>query len=559
MNTKMKWVYLFTLIISFTFQSCEKDLNDETQTKDQAKEGVINHLTIKEVPFLQPNVENFRSNNSLTNKSSVNKENEIQLDLQHIIEYDGVNDFKSYTIPVIDNTVESEEYYFENLHVLKDGDKYESFIVRYFPKDKTKKFELNHFTGSMQFFDDTRKLRSTLYFENGGIKNVKAASSKSIMGKLPDQMEDEGGCGCSNQNGLLSQFFSWISGLFSNIHISLGSGGTYMPGDGIYSGDYYLSITPTNGGSDYYTGNGNSYSGGSSPTVVFVPSQAQAEYQRMQVVDITRKLNTVNSKLNSNAFLWLIDYNNADNTNLIYNFLNQNEENTPDTLEFVKWSINYMMNNPSSTFEQCEKWFLGSSEGKDGSYDSAYWDNPNLTFIKQNLPTWKDFEASFPKDTNPLYNSPEKMYKSIGGTIATFYSGPDTNTCAIRLSKALNYSGVKIPYIPGQTYSGADGKFYFKSAYQINIWMRKTFGTNPATKTTPLNDKHFEYSGAQAGIHGVNLPSLLKGKKGIFSIYSSDFRWASGHADLLYSDATCGNKCHFYDAPIFRLDVWILN
>lgn len=93
----------------------------------------------------------------------------------------------------------------------------------------------------------------------------------------------------------------------------------------------------------------------------------------------------------------------------------------------------------------------------------------------------------------------------------------------------------------------------------MNIWMRKTFGTNPATSSTPLNLNHYSYTQIQAGVHGENLPGLLFGKKGIYSIYSSDFRWASGHADLLNPDATCGNKCHFADAPILRLDIWILN
>jgi hypothetical protein len=89
--------------------------------------------------------------------------------------------------------------------------------------------------------------------------------------------------------------------------------------------------------------------------------------------------------------------------------------------------------------------------------------------------------------------------------------------------------------------------------------MRKTFGTNPATSTTPLNTNHYSYNQTQAGVNGVNLPGLLNGKKGIYSIYSSNFNWATGHADLLNPDATCGNNCHFADAPIYRLDIWILN
>jgi hypothetical protein len=36
----------------------------------------------------------------------------------------------------------------------------------------------------------------------------------------------------------------------------------------------------------------------------------------------------------------------------------------------------------------------------------------------------------------------------------------------------------------------------------------------------------------------LNLPGLLLEKKGIYSIYSSNFNWASGHADLL-------NRCPF--------------
>ena len=227
--------------------------------------------------------------------------------------------------------------------------------------------------------------------------------------------------------------------------------------------------------------------------------------------------------------------------------------------EFLAFKNNYFAEHPNTNMAQFENWFMRGSEGADGIYDAAFWDNPNLTFPTQSLPSWANFEASFPKDSNPLYNTPEKMYNSVGGTIATFYTGPNTNTCAIRLSKTLNYSGVIIPNIPGQTYSGADGKFYFKSAYQINLWMRKTFGTNPATTKTPYNANHYEYNSAQAGVHGINLPGLLNGKKGIYSIYSSDFKWATGHADLLNSDAICGNRCHFYDAPILRLDVWILN
>lgn len=59
-------------------------------------------------------------------------------------------------------------------------------------------------------------------------------------------------------------------------------------------------------------------------------------------------------------------------------------------------------------------------------------------------------------------------------------------------------------------------------------------------------------------MHGVNLPTLLAGKQGIYSLVSSNMLWATGHVDLLYPNATCGNECHF-DGPILYIDVWVLN
>ncbi len=259
--------------------------------------------------------------------------------------------------------------------------------------------------------------------------------------------------------------------------------------------------------------------------------------------------------LNPTQLFYLSITPNAINT--IFNYIY--DDNTVERRNIAVWAIDYFSQHPNVNMEIFTNQFLGKSEGYEGEYDT-YWDNPNLTFPPQNLPIWDDFNAAFPRDTDTLYDSPEKMYNSIGGSVYTNgYTGPESNTCAVRLSKALNYSGVTIPNIPGQTFKGDDDKYYFLAAFKINIWMRKTFGTNPSTSSTPLNLNHHSYTQAQAGVNGENLPGLLSGKKGIYSIYSSDFSWASGHADLLNPDSTCGNECHFADAPIARLDIWILN
>lgn len=129
----------------------------------------------------------------------------------------------------------------------------------------------------------------------------------------------------------LSDFFSWVAGLFSNITISNGYG------DPSYAIGYVLTVTPPNMGSGYIAGSGNtsSGSGGSSPYAVFVPSEPQAAYQRMQVTDIVRKLGNIDST----AFLWMMDHNNADHVNNIYNALNEEEENSSERLEFLRQAV----------------------------------------------------------------------------------------------------------------------------------------------------------------------------------------------------------------------------
>lgn len=180
-------------------------------------------------------------------------------------------------------------------------------------------------------------------------------------------------------------------------------------------------------------------------------------------------------------------------------------------VEFLLWALDYLENNPNTTPEQFENRYMGTSEGKDGDYNAAYWDNPNLSFPSQNLPTWEDFYLAFPFDVDPLYDTQQKMYYSIGGQLKAKYDLGARNTCAIRLSKALNYSGVVIPNISGQTFKGDDNKYYFLMAKDLNKWMRKTFGTNPGTD--PNKPKFIHITGIEAGIHGENLESLLMGKK----------------------------------------------
>ena len=100
------------------------------------------------------------------------------------------------------------------------------------------------------------------------------------------------------------------------------------------------------------------------------------------------------------------------------------------------------------------------------------------------------------------------VYSLAGGAVLAVYnSGPIDyqNACALRVSRALNYSGVNIPQITGQTYKSADNKNYFLSLAKLYNFVKKTFGAG---------DKILPQS--YGGMKGFLFQSKLSGHKGIY-------------------------------------------
>ncbi|PVV50753.1 hypothetical protein DD829_21355 [Chryseobacterium sp. HMWF035] len=213
--------------------------------------------------------------------------------------------------------------------------------------------------------------------------------------------------------------------------------------------------------------------------------------------------------------------------------------------------MHFFAQNPTTNWEQFQNWFMGQNEGQDFFYDENYWEDPNLSFPAQALPSWNAFYAAYPHENSA------QLYGVVGGAVAQAqidYPAQTVNGCALKVSRALNYSGVIIPNIPGKTLKGADGKYYFLNAKALNAWMRKTFGVSPN------NPKHINLTKLDGGNNGKNFPNLIKNKKGIFSMVSpQNSTWASGHADILYPNGTCKANCHFFDGDISYIDIWILN
>jgi hypothetical protein len=233
---------------------------------------------------------------------------------------------------------------------------------------------------------------------------------------------------------------------------------------------------------------------------------------------------------------------------------------------FAKWAIDYSNNNPSVTWEQFQNWFMGQSEGQDGSYDAAFWENPNLTFPKQNLPTRSNFKNAYPKNSNgsfemdfaSVYNLiggvPKAMRDSVMTDSDPFNDHSYDNACALRTSRALNYSGVNIPNIPGKTFRGGDGKYYFLGARNLYSWMIKTF--------PPTSSNSIVLNQADGGTNGNEFPSLLGNNEGIYILLpvnqSNTGFGASGHAGIY----TTPELTHYYfgaTGGVRSITLWLLH
>lgn len=223
----------------------------------------------------------------------------------------------------------------------------------------------------------------------------------------------------------------------------------------------------------------------------------------------------------------------------------------------LNFAQQFFANNPNTSWEKFENWFLKTNEGLDGDYDSTYWDNPNLSFPAQSLPSWNEFAVAYPKHNDPNFDTPEKMYQAAGNAIYnTYLTKGYRNTCALRISYAINHilgpdgkPKIKIP--PSAGFKGNDGNYYFLSATALLKWMKATF-------VTPSSPYHI--SGSQGGQNGVNFPSIMSNlpvNNGIYIMIpnipggcpsppnpqGTGF-CASGHADLI-QNGVCDGGCYF--------------
>lgn len=211
-------------------------------------------------------------------------------------------------------------------------------------------------------------------------------------------------------------------------------------------------------------------------------------------------------------------------------------------------------------------WTNGTSSPATVSYEAipnisdddpeiAMWnDEPNPEYGATAAPSYDAMYANYPKNSTGGDLPAPQVYALVGGDILAMYQSNPVkygNACALRVSRALNYSGIRIPYIPNQTTSGADGKYYFVSSIHLYNYLKQVFQT-----TYRLQLKEID-----GGPQGNLFREKLKGIKGIFIMqpnYPRKFR-AYGHATLWNGFMAIGGHDYFNAlGGVARIVVWQL-
>lgn len=541
MKPKIKIPALFLVVITSLFYlSCEKDLYDDA-IKNEKQKYLIQNVSLKDLDFGTSSkikqkikdIKDLKRNGSNTNvaaKFQYNNLLDIYIDLDNgkLIKQDGK---QYYTFPMFRKSEENLE---NILFIINENGQIDAYFVKYdFTPEELKDLTESELTSKEVKYEDVNR-------ESNFLQLVCIQVWEFVTYPI-DEGDLTGNFGYESDWVLTGEFCTWTGG-------GGDLGGTTTPGS-----------TP---GSN--TGGGGSYSGTTHPieNTQLITTLIGLNQNQLNFKDF------INNLSEEQQALW----NNAPDS--VKNYIKDNSENQ-QTIIFIQRLLNMMMQNQNITWTQIENWFMKESEGQDMFYDEIYWENPMLNFQQQNLPSYNDYINGMPRFQDGTFmTGADNVYNLVGGDVQAArvqYPNQTQNTCALKVSIALNRSNIVIPNIPGQTLEGGGneftGKYFFLNARALNSWMRKTFGTNPTTTNTPFNQNHISFTGNQGGVNGVNFPYLLSSYKGIYSMittedYDINQNGASGHADLIFTESTGNAQCIYgcnFMLPIERIDIWILD
>jgi len=560
--------------ISLTLVNCQKD-DAEGVKEEQNIDSNYQVVSLEEIPNLIPVIQNVKrvlpKASTSINRDGVEFIGLDNVNVEEIIKITNESNKSTYSFRIDDPNYTGIN--FENLHLVQVDGGYMAYILSYEPNEEwyystytpegELVFDMSNYSGDITKYN----------LQRGVIWSTKLSdiSRGQTMEECTISLEPTcfndgyGGIGSEHLAGdkCNGPFGStWVE-TCSTVYVG-GGGSADTTGGGGGASDTEPPCIPGADGTNTQVLSGNFVGDDGN-----VSEETTLECVENDVtgVMVTQETITFYDSLTDAQKIWWDTVATDEEKATIFTYLFLN----PEDISFAQQAVEVMRNDPSVTFEQCINWFGTEIEGQDFFYDALYWENPNLTFPQQDLPTWDDYNTHYPRNADGSLVDTDQLYINIGGDVLQAridYPGlPTDNTCALRVSAALNGANIAIPQInstadlPG-TLKGDDGKYYFLNAKALNIWMRKTFGTNPATATTPLNSNHTHYNAMQIGVNGTAFLTSpqMQNTKGIYSmVLTTDYAGGYGHADI-FDNKVAG--IHFalkLYQDIEYIDIWVLD
>lgn len=415
MNTQIKLLaWLFLVSSFFIFTSCEKDLYDEAIQEPKNILGKVNYVTIEDVPFLIPSIQEYKRNskNLSNSNNSYRGIEDLDLDLNHIIEYLETNGFKSYSIAIKKEFEADEDIYFQNLHIIKVDGIFQPFIAKYNSTDDLKEFKAESFTGKIEIFTVNDEFAGLIEMQNG----FKLADPAPAT---PD--EQIGGGGGGDPPSWMPTWLAELLGYWNGNPHSSGSSSSSSSGTGgvfiIFnnSGGPVMGNPPTVPVQNTTTGN-----------TVVVPNEPQWIYpttQHMMENRIEKRLSlNINSVGDAELIDWIENPANDEVIEEIYLFLFE-EENNENIRNFTRLALDALKNGGEVDLgnriiytinKPCQKQIVKDVMAISSQFTNLIKDTfdctdlVNVKFSNGNVPSGN------PAYTNPIiYGNPENYTISI--------------------------------------------------------------------------------------------------------------------------------------------------
>lgn len=497
----LKLITLFTLFI--TFYSCNDDeslIENDTKsyhlkTSRLSINQVINEINNKEIKQkLQI------TNLSTSQYNSLLRSNDL---LDYFIKKEKDDELTTYILNL--NSYSQLKPYFLKLIITKNKNETEKMgFLKYIPTSPVSSLDMATFTGKIEILDTNLEINATSEYVNG-IKQISNQSNgvANRMVCVDELLITEVKCSHTNTHGVGQPC---AEGYINDAHYVV-SLFTRCNTDRTIPTQIIEDSGNPNSGTSSFSNTAYLYSFVDSLSqeelAIYVTNPSIQDYLVSNLVNVEHP--NYNPILGGDPYMVIIK---------------------AEAKQFVKELMYDMIN-------------FTDPEGEDNGDEFNYNDYSDIQTTTQTLPDRNLFYSHFPKvGTNGMPSS--QVYQLVGGHPYQAYLAGNPNyqnACALRISRALNYSGNIIPIFKNnnneqKTERGTDNLNYILDASSLLAYLKKTF-----PNSTP--------------IHLVNktpteIKTALNGKWGIYIMIPKNRATfgASGHADF-WSNTGCLSGCYF--------------